>query len=131
MLNKQYSNLKINIEKYPNNTQKTIEIMSKNNIIIGLRYHSILIAHALAIPCIPICYDINEEYEYKIKHLNEMLKKEEALSYKNIDFNGLIEQIKLAKNIDTNILRAIAIKIEEASQKQMLEIVNKLLKDDD
>lgn len=127
-----YENLTINIEKYPENMEKTMEVFLKNDIIIGMRYHSILLAHALVIPCLSICYDIHEDYEYKIKYLNEVFEKEEALSYQNISYDRLIERIKLLcdrKNEDKSI--QLSRKIKETSQKQIQEVMDKLLKEND
>ena len=70
-----YSKLTIKIEKYPIDIKETINLFIKNDIIIGMRYHSVLIAHILAIPCVSICYDIHEDYPNKIKYLNAKMKR--------------------------------------------------------
>ena len=116
----------IEIEKMPENIEGIIDLYRKNDIIIGMRYHSILIAHALGIPCISICYDIHEHYPYKIKYLNEMFQKEQAISYKNLKENDILNKLtKNANNLtqDNNINKKILL---EAIEEQK-SIINKML----
>ena len=116
------------IEKYPENMQETIELFKKNDIIIGIRYHSILIANALNIPCIPICYDIHEHYYNKIKHLNELFDQEEALSYKNISDYDITKLIEIKKEFKYDKNYEKIKKIELEAQEQIKEIISSILK---
>lgn len=117
---------KINIEKYPKNMYDTIETLKNNNIIIGMRYHSILLAYALNIPCISICYDIHEHYTNKIKYLNEMFKKDIALKFSNIDwdkFNNIF--IKLISENNQNSISLVR-NILTDSHNQIIQLLNKI-----
>ena len=97
-----YNKLTINVEKYPKDINETINLFIKNDIIIGMRYHSVLIAHILAIPCVSICYDIHEDYPNKIKYLNQIFNEKEAVSYENMDSNEIIEKICLSIKMNKN-----------------------------
>ena len=117
--------LSINVEKYPENMNQTIDLYKKNDIIIGMRYHSILIAYALNIPCISICYDIHAHYPYKIKYLNQLFDKKEALSYINFDEDELYNELNnISSNYDNNKDLEISKKILIEANEQMKEIIN-------
>lgn len=108
--------IKINIEKYPENMIQTIDLCKKNDIIIGMRYHSILISNALNIPCISICYDIHSHYPYKIKYLNKTFEKNDALSYINLDEKDIYRELQNVLNNNNNNLelsKQILIEAEE------------------
>lgn len=128
ILQNNYENLEISIEKYPENMKETILIFQNNDIIIGMRYHAILIAHALNIPSITVCYDIHEHYPYKIKHLNKMFKEEEALSYKNIQSSNLIEKLKLHNQPNDELKYKRSYEITLTAQRQISEVINKIFK---
>ena len=124
VLQKKYDNVTIHMEKFPENMKETIEVYNKNDIIIGMRYHSILMANILNIPCLSICYDIHEHYLYKIKYLNELFKQGEAVSYKNINSSQITERLEnIIKNIDYNNLYEFDKKILLESKNQMFEIL--------
>ena len=126
ILKNTYSRLKINIEKYPENMKKTIDLFKKNDIIIGMRYHSILMAHALNIPCISVCYDVHAHYTYKIKYLNKLFEQDEALSYKNIEYSNFCDKLKEIYGQDNKNGYEKSRKIGLLAQKQILESINKI-----
>ena len=105
--------ININVEEYPEDMNQTINLYKKNDVIIGMRYHSILIAYALNIPCVSICYDIHEHYPYKIKYLNQIFSKKDALSYINLEENEIYSELN-------NILRDFDNKKDLKVSKQIL-----------
>lgn len=117
--------IKINIEKYSENMDQTIDAYKKNDIIIGMRYHSILIAYALNIPCISICYDIHIHYPYKIKYLNQIFDKKDALSYINLNEDKLYKELNnILNDYDENKYLKISKQILTEAEEQMKELIN-------
>ncbi|MBQ3413891.1 MAG: polysaccharide pyruvyl transferase family protein [Clostridia bacterium] len=122
------SDIKINIEKYSENMSETIELFNKNDIIIGMRYHSILLADILNIPCISINYDIHEHYYYKIKYLNEIFEQEQALSYLNLDTESVFNRLKdVTENKNQKNIFSISEKITQDATKQIKTVIDKLI----
>ena len=122
-----YERLILNIEKYPEDINETINVFIKNDMIIGMRYHSVLIAHILAIPCVSICYDIHEEYYNKIKHLNQLFNKQEALSYMQMnseEFTKRISQIIDNNKDEFDIEKSK--QIGTLAKEQMEEVIRKI-----
>ena len=122
-----FTRLTINVEKYPENMSETIKLFTKNNLIIGMRYHSVLIANILAIPCVSVCYDIHEDYYNKIKYVNKIFNQEEALGYENLNNEELIKRIssiikKDKEPINTESQKRISI----TSIEQMTETIKKI-----
>ena len=128
---KSYSNItdnnndiKIQIEQYPENMKQLIEVYKKNDIIIGMRYHSILLAYSLNIPCISICYDIHEHYPHKIEYLNNLFDKDEALSYSNLSEDEIYQNLsKLIEHFDENKNYKIAKTILTEAKEQINSII--------
>lgn len=117
--------IKISVEKYPENMTQTIDLYMKNDIIIGMRYHSILISYALNIPCIAICYDIHTHYPYKIRYLNKLFNKKDALSYINLNENEIyIELNNILSYYDNSEDFKVANQILLGAREQMKEIIN-------
>lgn len=120
-----HTDIKINIENFPENMQKTIDFYKKNDIIIGMRYHSILLAYALNIPCVAICYDIHEHYIYKIKYLNEIFNKGQAISYKNLKENDILYKLnETSKDLEKS--DTISKIILSQAEEQVTGIINKI-----
>lgn len=122
------NDIEINIEKYSENMEKTIEIFNKNDIIIGMRYHSILLADILNIPCISINYDIHEHYYYKTKYLNEIFEQGQALSYSNLDKKTVFNNLKdiIEDNNQKNIF-SISERITQDATKQIKTIIDEVI----
>lgn len=117
--------IKIKVEKYPENMNQTIGLYNKNDIIIGMRYHSILVSYALNIPCVSICYDIHSHYPYKIKYLNQIFDKNEALSYSNLNEDKIYDELNnVLNNYNNNKSIEMSKQILNEAKKQMKEIIN-------
>ncbi len=115
--------IKISVEKFPENMNQTIELYKKNDIIIGMRYHSILISYALNIPCVSICYDIHSHYPYKIKYLNQIFNKKDALSYFNLNENELYNDLdNILKDYDNKKCQKISEQILTEAEAQIKSI---------
>ena len=126
---KENSNIKLNIEKYPENMMKTIDLYNKNDIIIGMRYHSILIAYVLNIPCIPICYDIHEHYPYKIKFLNKIFNKKDVISYINMREDDIFNMVKAkVEELEKNNNREVSKKILDKASNEMSKVIANIFK---
>jgi len=100
-VNNEFDSNNCTIIKYPNNIQETISVFNDNDLIVGLRYHAILLANILNIPCIPVLYDINSQYEFKIEYLNKIFKKDALVKYSTISAEDIENCIA---NIETNKL---------------------------
>ena len=122
--------ININVEKYPEDMNQTVDLYKKNDIIIGMRYHSILIAHALNIPCVSICYDIHEHYPYKIKYLNQIFNKNDALSYINLDENEIYNELNnILRDYDNKKDLKISKQILTEAEVQIKEIIDIVFND--
>ena len=122
-----FTRLTINVEKYPENMSETIKLFTKNNLIIGMRYHSVLIANILAIPCVSVCYDIHEDYYNKIKYVNKIFNQEEALGYENLNNEELIKRISSIMKKDKEPINTESQKrISITSIEQMTETIKKI-----
>ena len=82
-------NTNIKIIDYANTMDEIIATYKENDIIIGLRYHAILLAYILNIPCVSICYNIHEHYIYKINNLNQLFNKKSNLLYTTLGADGI------------------------------------------
>lgn len=111
------------IEKIANNIDEIIDIFTKNDIIIGMRYHAILIACGLNIPCVSICYDIHAHYLNKINYLNNVFENSTILSYTNFSDEDVIKNIQISLSKDKY---KIAKEIEILAQNQMIKALNNI-----
>ncbi|MBQ3409050.1 MAG: polysaccharide pyruvyl transferase family protein [Clostridia bacterium] len=117
-----------NVEKYPENMEELISIYKKNDIIIGMRYHAILLAYIFNIPCIPICYDIHEHYLYKVRSINELFNKTESINYSTFTENDIVGGMKHLSNEDFKNKYELCNKIIDEAEEEMNGIVKNIFK---
>lgn len=61
----------VNVLQYDSKIQSIIDIFMKQDIVVCARYHAILLALSLGIPCVPLYYDTHQHYQNKISYLLE------------------------------------------------------------
>lgn len=112
----------INIIKYTDTMDDIIEIYEKNDIIIGLRYHAVLLAYLLNIPCIPVCYDIHEHYIYKMRYLNQLFNKKNELFYTTLCGDEIKKSLENITNDSHNEFE-LCNQIAEEAQNEFKKII--------
>ena len=66
---------KIKILPYDSNIKCMIEQFRKQDVLVCARYHAILLAFSMGIPCIPLYYNTHQHYFNKISYLMEQFGK--------------------------------------------------------
>ncbi len=114
----------IKIYEYTNRSVEIFKQFEENDIIISSRYHGILLSYALGVPCIPICYDIHEHYDFKIKYLTELFNKRDAIKYSEYKFIDLCNYLDMILN-NKYEKQADYEKVESAKE-SIKEVISKL-----
>ena len=116
----------VNICKFTNNIDEITNLFMKQNIIISLRYHGVLLSYALGIPCISICYNIHEHYKNKMEYLNRIFKNNENA----IDYTELTKEkmFLILDNIQQNTItnQESVIQLLKKSQIDLENVINKI-----
>lgn len=129
-LTNQLNSKNIFINKIPRNFTETVDIISKNDIIISMRYHSTLLANFLGKKVINIKYDLHNHYNNKINYIYEKYGffNNEVL-YTKIDDAGIekiLENSEKKDNItkNTNISVEANNQLESMISKSIMEVKN-------
>lgn len=61
----------IEVLPYCSDIQFMIDIFEKQDIVVCARYHAILLALCLGIPCVPLYFDTHQHYRNKVSYLME------------------------------------------------------------
>lgn len=100
----QYDNesIEIIIKDYPDNIVDLLNILKYENCLISLRYHGILTAYSIGLPCVSICYDKHPHYCNKIKYLNEIFGFNNIVNYMSLVQDEVLKEIEVVVNRKDN-----------------------------
>ena len=105
-------NKNIKICPYDSNIEHMIKLFRKQDLVICARYHAILLALYLGIPCVPLYNDTHQHYFNKISYLMEQfgLTLKDCISFSEINnYSGCLFE----KEIQTKEIPTIGNKAKE------------------
>lgn len=59
----------ITVLQYDSDIKSVVDVFTKQDVMVCARYHAILVALSLGIPCVALYYDTHQHYRNKIGYL--------------------------------------------------------------
>lgn len=81
------------IEKLASNMSELVDIFSKIDFLIAMRYHAVLIGNLLQIPTLPICYSNHPHYNNKMTFLSQLFNYSGLISIFDLDIDNIDKYI--------------------------------------
>lgn len=84
----------IMIEKFARNMNELVEIFSRCDFLIAMRYHAVLVGNLLNVPTLSICYDKHPHYINKMNYLAKQFNSIDMVLASELDVENINGYIK-------------------------------------